>query len=133
MFASDALPRVNSQLMNDLHLAEIGLINDLLKHLDNDADFITITGKTEAILDHMQKHFEEEERLMGKSSYPSLAIHKAEHDRTLSEVRFICMDWRTRKERHQLRRYFEEDIAGWFGEHIQTMDAPAAAFISLNG
>lgn len=132
MIAREALPLVNNTVMNDAHLTEIKLINDLLNCLDDDADFDVITYKVEGILKHMQEHFAEEERMMQARGYPSFGVHKAEHDRTLGEVQFACMDWRTRKERRRLRRFFGEDIVDWIDLHIKSMDAPAAAFLSLN-
>lgn len=129
MIKQNKLPLVAIESINEVHFEEIEIINTLLRQLDDDADFDTLSGSFEKLLEHMQQHFSGEEQLMKESRFPSYRLHKGEHDKTLNEARHIYMDWRTHKERERLLEYFEEDFARWLEQHIRAMDIPMAQFL----
>ena len=88
MIKQDDLPLVSLSTMNEVHFEEIALINTLLKQLENEIDFEKISESFERLLTHMQEHFSTEEKLMQEAHYPSLNMHKAEHNKVLNETRY---------------------------------------------
>ena len=130
MIKQSALPLVSLDSMNDIHLEEIVILNRLLEQLNNKEKFELISESLEKLLEHMKEHFSSEETLMRESNYPSLQMHKADHDKVLNQTRYIEMEWRNRKDSEALREYLEDDVAMWLDQHIKAMDTPMADFIS---
>jgi len=129
MIKQSALPLVSLDSMNDIHLEEIVILNRLLEQLNNKENFELISESLEKLLEHMKEHFSSEETLMRESNYPSLQMHKADHDKVLNQTRYIEMEWRNRKDSEALIEYLEDDVAMWLDQHIKAMDTPMADFI----
>ena len=129
MIKQDDLPLVSLSAMNEVHFEEVALINALLEHLEDEMGFEIISESFEILLDHMQEHFSSEEKLMREFHYPSLNMHKADHDKVLNETRYAQMQWRNKKDADALREYMQEDIVPWLNQHIQAMDTPMADYL----
>lgn len=130
MIRHSDIPLVSLDSMNETHFVEIEIINMLLEHFDTKADFDTLSRNFDKLLEHMQEHFSGEEKLMKKFQYPSLNMHKADHDKVLNQARYAEMQWRNKKDVGTLREYIEEDVLVWLDQHIKAMDTPMADFIS---
>lgn len=126
----NTIPLVSIESMNETHLEEVELINNLLAQLEAKSEFGTISKTFETLLEHIQQHFATEEKLMQEVQYPSLNMHKADHDKVLQEVRYAEMEWRNRKDVDALKEYIEEEIITWLDQHIKAMDTPMADFMS---
>ena len=129
MIKQKELPLVSLNTMNEVHFEEVAIINTLLEELDNEADFETLSESVQKLLKHMQEHFSGEEKLMQEAHYPSLNMHKADHDKVLNEVRYAEMQWRNKKDEDALREYLQGDVIPWLDQHIKAMDVPMADFI----
>ncbi len=77
---------------------------------------------------HSREHFAEEEALMERSSFPVIEIHKAEHQRVLSELEHI-QERMEKGEMELAREYVREQLSAWFVLHRNTMDYVTAAHI----
>ena len=130
MIKQSDIPLVSLNTMNEVHFEEVEILNTLLKQLDSEANFETLSQNLEELLAHMQEHFASEEKIMQEVQYPSFRMHKADHDKVLNETRYAEMEWRNRKEVDSLREYLAEDIVPWLDQHIKAMDTPMADFIS---
>jgi len=123
------IPLISMQSMNDVHHEEVVLILKLLEEVEQEASLETLSACFDAILEHMQKHFESEEKMMQEAQYPSFRMHKADHDKILQETRYAEMEWRNRKDINALKEYFEEEIITWLDQHIKAMDTPTSDFL----
>ncbi len=129
MIQENNIPLVILDSMNKVHFKEVEIINTLLKHLENKADFEIISQSLEDLLEHVQEHFSGEEMLMQDSQYPSLNMHKADHDKVLNQLRYAEMMWRNKKDTDALQEYLQDDIVAWLDQHIKAMDTPMADYI----
>ena len=124
------LPLVSLNTMNEIHSEEIKIINTLLEQLNNKLNFEIISASFEKLLEHIQEHFSGEELLMRENQYPSLQMHKADHDKVLNQTRYAEMMWRNKKDESELQEYLEEEILPWLDQHIKAMDTPMAEYVS---
>ena len=124
------LPLVSLSTMNEVHFEEINILNTLLEQLDNKAGFEKLSQSFDKLLEHMQEHFSGEEKLMKETQYPSLHMHKADHDKVLNGTRYAQMQWRNKKDEDALKEYFEGEIVPWLDQHIKAMDTPMADYVS---
>ena len=124
------LPLVSLNTMNEVHFEEVAILNTLLEQLDNKVGFEILSQSLENLLEHMQEHFFSEEKLMKETYYPSLHMHKADHDKVLNQTRYAEMQWRNKKDEDALREYLEGDIVPWLDQHIKAMDTPMADYVS---
>lgn len=129
MIEQSTLPLVSLDSMNEVHFSEVVILNRLLDQLINKADFGLISESLEKLLEHMSEHFSSEETLMRESNYPSLQMHKADHDKVLNQTRYAEMEWRNRKDVEALKEHLEDDVVAWLNQHIKAMDTPMADFI----
>ena len=77
----------------------------------------------------MQAHFAHEEQLMQSHRYPMYRLHKGEHDKVLNEIRYVELEWRSRRDRSDLQTYLQENIPMWLDQHIKAMDSVLADFL----
>jgi len=125
--------KVSKESMNTMHEEEIEILRDLLFELDipsNDEKIIPLFDK---LLEHMQEHFESEEKLMQESHYPSFRMHQAEHAKVLREARYIEMQSRNAKESEVIRSYLKDELSPWLDQHIQAMDTPLSDYLVSMG
>ena len=129
MIELKTIPLVSLESMNETHMEEVEILNTLLGQLEAKEEFGNISKTLEKLLEHIQEHFAGEEKMMQDAQYPSLNMHKADHDKVLNEVRYAEMEWRNRKEVDALKEYIEEEIVTWLDQHIKAMDTPTADFL----
>jgi len=130
MINQSDLPLVSLACMNEVHFEEIAIVNTLLEELEKKADFEVISKSLENLLQHMQEHFASEEKLMKEFQYPTLNLHKSDHDKVLNALRYTEMQWRNKKDLDALREYIEDDVVVWLDQHIKAMDTPMADYMS---
>ena len=131
MIEEKSIPQVSLESMNEVHLEEVLIINRLFEVLESDASFEMISENLDLLPEHIQEHFNGEEKMMKESQYPSLNMHKADHDKVLNQVRYAEMEWRNRKDKKALREFLEDDIVAWLDQHIKAMDVPMADFLRV--
>ena len=129
MIDKTKLPTVGYDDMNAMHYEEADLINDLLAKIEKGSDS-EVTSAVEALLAHMQKHFEYEEEMLKNRGFGMFDIHRSDHNRIMGETRMAYMNWRNFKEREALREFIEDEFMEWLNLHIQAMDSVAADFLS---
>ena len=129
MINQNDLALVTLQSMNETHFEEVAIINSLLAQIDIQADYDTLCITLDKLLAHMLQHFSGEEELMRNHHYPSLNMHKADHDKVLNQARYAEMQWRNKKDVEALKEYIEDDVVVWLDQHIKAMDTPMADYI----
>jgi len=132
MIKIEDIVQVSVSSMNEVHKEEVEIINELLKQLDSKVEFEKFSASFEKFITHMQEHFSGEEKLMKELQYPSLQMHKADHDKVLNQTRYVEMQWRNRRDEEAIREYLEDEIVVWLDQHIKAMDTPMADYITSN-
>jgi hemerythrin len=114
--------------MNDTHLEEILLINRLdTAARENETE--TVGELLNALLEHTQMHFDDEEDRMEEALFPAFKMHKSEHDRHLHELRSIIKYFEKHQEPSAISAYIEGNLTPWLIHHIETMDTVTAMFL----
>lgn len=129
----DQVNRVALDEMQHVHEEEITLLNEI----DGLADLYTadpskkvlLEEKLEAYFLHVLEHFRKEELLMEQYGFPAYPIHKAEHDRVLSELNSVVLQWKEEGELSLVVNYLRK-TPEWIINHIATMDTVTANFLA---
>jgi hemerythrin-like metal-binding protein len=83
----------------------------------------SIIQKSKELLDHSEKHFQEEEFLMEKYNYPTIKEHKDEHYKALAEMEYFIKNSHSLFGKKMLKSYFIEKLPEWFDFHLANMDS----------
>ncbi len=78
--------------------------------------------------DHLNAHFNRENTLMTLFCYPQMDEHRADHTRVLGDM----ARFRQRCEQGRIRfakAYVTDQLPGWLGLHISTMDAALVRYV----
>ena len=132
MINKTQLPTVAFDDMNAVHFEEVDLINDLLAKID-EGDDTDITRALEALLAHMQAHFDYEEGMLKNRGFAMFDIHRSDHQRIMGQTRIAYMNWRNFRDRDALKDFIEDDFIEWLSLHSQAMDSVAADFLMQDG
>jgi len=106
--------------MDPMHREFLALAGEL--RVAQDEDFVVLF---DSLLDHAQRHFDNESRLMRECRFPAVAEHEGEHRRVLGELARL----RAGLDKGRLafaRAYVREGLGPWFEQHLATMDAALA-------
>ncbi|WP_457592839.1 bacteriohemerythrin [Hydrogenimonas sp.] len=128
MIDKTALPAVSFDPMNEMHREEADCINALSDTIGTGEDQ-AVTKALEALLEHMQKHFDFEEGMLKNRGFAMFDIHRNDHARIMGETRMAYMNWRNFRDRDALKAFMEEEFIQWLNLHIQAMDSVAADFL----
>ena len=109
--------------IDEAHHEFVDLLNALPEA--SDADFSRLFLELVA---HSHEHFAEEERMMERTSFPVIAVHKAEHERVLAELKEI-QQLLEEGDFVSARAYVKDQLSAWFVLHRNTMDYVTAAHI----
>ncbi len=124
------LPLVAYPGMNQVHQKELSYLNSLYSSIVSGESLEETDRKFEEFLRDVKEHFSYEEELMEKTHFFAYQCHKEEHERVLKELEGVFKRWRESRNREELRDYFEKVFKPWIKEHILTMDAVTAQWIS---
>lgn len=124
------LPQLPVSFMNADHAQEARLLNDLESALTaqrrGEGSLDPVLEKLSLLAVHMRGHFLREESMMRQAFFPHYEMHKAEHDRVLSEMDAEARTFRQRGDGARLARYLFETLPAWFSSHVRTMDLVTA-------
>lgn len=134
VISKNELHQVAMEFMNDVHAQDVDIINEL-DHLINlynedssDANATAIDAQYENWFEHTLDHFEGEEIKMLELNFPPYAMHKAEHEKALTQMEHIYRAWKEKRDINYLKEYISKEIPLWLNNHIQTMDTITAMF-----
>lgn len=128
LMTDEELPKVAVESMNDTHLEDLIIINQLA-HLIEEGDVDAITEKLDAFIIHTIEHFSVEEKMMREKEFPAYPMHKTEHDRALAELKETVSNWKAHKDLKALRYYIVTVMPSWLVQHVSTMDTVTARFL----
>ncbi len=119
--------------MQTTHINEIQILNDIDKLATQCQIQKTPTDTLEVKLyeyvEHVHKHFENEERLMKKYNFPSYDMHKTAHDIFLSDLEYSSREWRKYGDFKKILNFIRK-TPEWIVLHVNSVDAPTAAYLA---
>lgn len=114
------------------HQELVALCNEFLDAAHADAPIAELAAVLDRMLLRTRAHFVAEERMLDRHGYPSLAIHKAEHDRLLAQAETLRTRFAQAREEDELRHVTLETadfLQFWLLDHIRTNDRPYRPFL----
>jgi hemerythrin len=130
----ETLPLVAMEFMNEVHLEDLELINELFELVlayeqkPNNENEVKLNNKYSQWFQHTVDHFKGEEQMMQERGFPPYPMHKGEHDNALRLMDQVYGDWLKSKDIKVLKIYLIETLPSWLTNHIQTMDTVTAMF-----
>jgi len=125
----EKLPLVAYPGMNEVHLKELNIVNELYDSIVRGEDAEKVSYLFEEFIKDIKEHFAYEEDLMKKTSFFAYECHSGEHRRVLEEIERLRERWEETKDVNVLKRYFERVFKPWIEEHILTMDTVTAQWL----
>ena len=130
-------PRVDLEFMNQVHLEEIDMLNELAelfaaRRAGKQVEQL-LDGRLRALLEHTRQHFAQEENLMRQAGFPPYPVHKQEHDRILGELEALFAGWETSGDSRELERYLLTTLPDWMVRHVASMDKVTAHYLAQRG
>jgi hemerythrin len=130
----EMIPQVAVPFMNEDHREEGRLLNELADavkgHKTGKVPVETVLHRYEELFAHTREHFAREEEAMKAAGFPPFPVHKAEHDRVLDEMDSEEGHFRETGDTARLWSYVSEGVPAWFTNHILSMDAITAGFVT---
>lgn len=128
LFEEKELPLVPFEDMNDIHIEELRLVNELYEStLSEDKDTQKLL---EAFIEDVKNHFAFEEENMRETNFFAYEMHAGEHKRVLTELMSLKEDYIKTKDKSLIRSYLESYFKPWIIQHVRTMDTVTAMHFS---
>lgn len=129
----EQLEHLDVEEMQETHEEEIKLLNKI-EHLAIDysmdkSNLNELEAKLNEYVEHVKKHFANEERLMQKYDFPSYDMHKTAHDMFLSELDHAVSQWKSFGDIKKIINFVYKSPE-WIVVHINTVDAPTSAYLT---
>lgn len=121
-----ALHRLGVAEMDATHEEFLNLAREIARA--GDADFPQLF---DILVEHTQRHFDNESRLMRVCRFPAIGEHEGEHRRVLAELGHMQRGIDAGRLR-LARLYVSEGLPDWFRHHLATMDAALAGCLKRN-
>jgi hemerythrin-like metal-binding protein len=122
---SDALA-LDLPAMDDTHREFV----ELLAEVENSADDMLLT-RWRALFDHTEEHFNREDQWMQDTRFSSTNCHSVQHRVVLQVMREGLAGGETGN--LEMLRVMAHELALWFPQHAQTMDAALALHLRSIG
>ena len=113
--------------MDDMHHEYLMLFESLIS--SDDRDFIHIF---DIYLDHVRRHFTNENILMEKSGFPATDIHQGEHSNVLERLEELYA-MANNNQIIMVRTWMERNMPVWFISHLRSMDNALANHLKTTG
>lgn len=118
---SSAIHALGVAEMDATHEEFLRLANETARAADDDLPHLF-----GMLLEHTQRHFENEGRLMRACRFPASGEHEGEHRRVLGDLFHMRRALDAGRLRF-VRLYVAQGLPDWFANHLATMDAALAA------
>ncbi len=113
--------------IDNTHHEFVDLVNQLGEASNDKAAFSALFLQ---LVQHTEHHFNAENQMMAQCRFPATAVHQAEHQRVLNEMK----QFQRQIERGMLsmaKAYIKERVPEWFVLHAATMDGALAFHMKL--
>ncbi len=119
--------------MQETHESEIKLLNEIDKlaigYEMGRGTKEALEEKLDQYIEHVKKHFADEEALMEKYNFPSYEMHKTAHDMFLMDLQYAVNMWKNNGNINKMITFIRK-VPEWLQMHVNSVDAPTASFIA---
>ena len=115
--------------IDEQHKSLVNAVNELLESCSQGKGRSDVEKTLKFLQDYVIKHFNDEEKLQIKSSYPDYKAHKEKHEAFKKTVDEIAQEFNKSGASIQLVAKVNSSVAGWLISHIKTEDKKVAAHI----
>ncbi|HIC42767.1 MAG TPA: hypothetical protein EYO73_00270 [Sulfurimonas sp.] len=119
--------------MQEIHENEIEILNAIDKlaifYDRGEATQEELVEKIDEYIEHVHKHFANEERLMQEYNFPSYDMHKTAHAMFLEELDNAIKYWKRYEDINKITNFIRR-TPEWIVLHVNTVDAPTAAYLA---
>ena len=119
--------------MQQTHENEIKILNEIEKlafGVDRKTvELSELENKLDEYIDHVHKHFANEERLMEEYDFPSYDMHKTAHDMFLSDLESAVRQWKKFGDIKKIINFVHK-TPEWIVLHVNSVDAPTANYLA---
>ena len=81
------------------------------------------------LIDHLLKHFQEDEYLMLIHHFAAHDTHQAEHKKFIDQLKEVAQSFKNFQNINSLKHFIESTLVQWLHEHISTQDKEVAEFL----
>lgn len=130
---AEQLEYMSVDQMQETHENEIKILNEIenlaIKYERKEIEKAELEAKLDEYIDHVHKHFANEERLMEEYNFPSFDMHKLAHDMFLMDLTYATRQW---KEFGDIKKIinFVYKTPEWILMHVNSVDAPTANYLA---
>jgi hemerythrin len=129
----EQLEDMNVEQMQETHENEIKILNAIDNlatscYLGEDKKD-ELEHKINEYIEHVHKHFANEERLMREYDFPKYDMHKTAHDTFLAELEHAIKEWKRYEDINKITNFIRK-APEWIVLHVNTVDAPTAAYLA---
>lgn len=119
--------------IDEQHRELIGRISDLVVACSHGKGRDEVSRLLQFMGDYVRSHFDTEEALQIKHSYPEFAAHKAEHSNFVLQLRELERQFNTAGATLPLVIQTNQSMVGWLITHINGTDRRLADFLRATG
>lgn len=123
--------RVGNEAIDDDHRHLFALLESLRNTLSTGLVTQGVAPIVDDLADYVETHFRREEEFMQRIAYPDYPLHKAEHDRFVSEVH--ALQSRLARGAQTLTLSVDQMLSEWLRRHVLVMDKALAASLHKSG
>ena len=118
--------------MQQTHENEIKILNEIEKLAfgfeRKTVEIDELEKKLDEYIEHVQKHFANEERLMEEYDFPSYEMHKTAHDMFLLDLSSATRQWKKFGDIKKIINFVYK-VPEWVVMHVNSVDAPTANYL----
>lgn len=128
LITQEQLPIIELPSMNKIHNEEIELIAKLHAVAKDNQTKLAYEYLTE-LIEHMAKHFADEEKWMQDAEYPGYHMHKHEHTKQLMDIQAVRSFYEMTNDTQAIAAYMHDSLSPWIIEHVENYDSAASEFL----
>lgn len=128
LITQEQLPIIELPSMNEVHDEEIELIAKLHAVAKDNQTKLAYERLNE-LIEHMAKHFADEEKWMQEAEYPGYHRHKHEHTKQLMDIQAVRSFYEMTNDTQAIAAYMHDSLSPWIIEHVEDYDSAASEFL----
>lgn len=129
----EQLEEMSVDEMQKTHESEMKILNEIDKlatmYEMKRADASELEEKLNEYVEHVKKHFANEEELMKKYNFPSYDMHKTAHDMFLEDLKHSSREWKNFGDYKKIINFIRK-TPEWIVLHVNSVDVPTANYLA---
>lgn len=124
--------RIGVPAMDADHKDLFRLCNDFIDAVHAQSPAAALAVSMSAVVERLRRHFQVEEDMLDRHGYPSLAAHRAEHDRLLANAERLMARWPAAENDEAWKHLVLETaeyLHRWLKDHVSVNDRPYTPFL----